>query len=60
MAEIYKFKTMPRSSYIILRIQRLDDKQCRSDEAAHYELPHLDLRCLQIQLHVLSFLAFLG
>ena len=25
-----------------------------TDEVAHYELPHLDLRCLQIQ--VLSYL----
>ena len=37
-------------SYIILRIQRLEGKQCRSDEVAHYEPPHQDLRCLQIQL----------
>ena len=37
-------------SYIILRIERLEDKQCRSIEVAHYEPPHQDLRCLKIQL----------
>ena len=35
---------------MILRIQRLEGKQCRSVEVAHYEPPHHDLRCLQIQL----------
>ena len=34
------------SSNIILRIQKLVDL----DEMAHYEPPHQDLRCLQIQL----------
>ena len=38
------------SSYIILRIQRLEGKQLDLDEVAHYEPPHQDLRCLQIQL----------
>ena len=33
-------------------------KHVDSDEGAHYELPHLDLCCLQIQL--ISFLALKG
>ena len=38
-------------SYIILRIQRLNGKQCRYlGEVAHYEPPPQDLRCLQSQL----------
>ena len=28
-----------------------------SDEAAHYEPPHLDLHCLQIKLPVVSYFA---
>ena len=35
---------------MILRIQRLEGKQLDLDEVAHYELPHQDLCCLQIQL----------
>ena len=37
-------------SYIILRIQRLDGKLCRSrqSEVAHFEPPHQDLLSLQI------------
>ena len=37
-------------SYIILRIQRLEGNSLDLDEVAHYEPPHQDLRCLQIQL----------
>ena len=37
-------------NFIRLRIQRLEGKRCRSSEVAHYEPPHQDLRCLQIQL----------
>ena len=41
-----------KSNYIILRIPRLEGKQCRSrclvDEVAHFEPPHQDMRCLQI------------
>ena len=43
------FQKMLRPSNIILRIQRLEGKQCVDlDEVAHYEPPHQDLRCLQI------------
>ena len=46
------FQNILSPSYIILRIQRLE--QCISsvylDEVAHDEPPHLDLRCLLIQL----------
>ena len=52
---VYKFSKMSSTSYIILRIQRLEGK---SDEVAHSEALHVDLRCLQIQLFsslVLSF-----
>ena len=41
---------MLNPSYIILRIQRLEGKQCKSYELAHYDPPHQDLRSLQIQL----------
>ena len=44
------FQKLLSPSYIMLRIQRLDGKQCRIDEVAHYEPPHQDLHCLQIQL----------
>ena len=37
-------------SYIILRIQRLEGKKCKSGWDAHSEPPHQDLGCLQIQL----------
>ena len=40
---------------IISRIQILEANIVDPDEAAHYELPHLDLYCLQI--HLLSFSA---
>ena len=37
------------ASYIMLRIQIIEGKQCRSNEAAHlYELPHIDLCYLHI------------
>ena len=36
--------------YIILRIQRLRANSADLDEVAHYEPPHQDLHCLQIQL----------
>ena len=32
-----------------MRIQRLEGKHVALDEVAHYEPPHQDLRCLQIQ-----------
>ena len=44
------FQKKITQSYIILRTQRLEGKQCRLDEVAHNEPPHQDLRCLQIQL----------
>ena len=47
---VCKVSEMLRPSYIILRIQRLEGKQCSLDEVAHSEPPHQDLRCLQIQL----------
>ena len=37
-------------SYITLRIQKLEGKSVDPDEAAHIELPYLNLHCLQIQL----------
>ena len=39
-------------SNIILRIQRLVGKQCRSRRVARYEPPHQDICCLQIQLYL--------
>ena len=46
------FQKMLIPNYTILRIQRLEGKQCSVDldEVAHYEPPHQDLHCLQIQL----------
>ena len=44
------FQKMLSPSYIILSIQRLEDKRCNLDEVAHNEPPHQELRCLQIQL----------
>ena len=38
------------ASYIILRMQRLEANSVDLDEVAHYEPPHQNLRCLQIQL----------
>ena len=43
-------------SYIILRIQRLEENSVDLDEVAHYEPPQQDLRCLQIQLFSLPAL----
>ena len=39
-----------------MRIQRLEANSIDLDEVAHYEPPHQDLCCLQIQLF--SFLVF--
>ena len=44
----FQKKLSPR--YIILRIQRLEGNSVDLDEVAHYEPPHQDLQCLQIQL----------
>ena len=44
------FQKMLSPSHIILRIQRLEANSVELDEVAHYEPPHQDLRCLQIQL----------
>ena len=44
------FKKMLSPSYIILRIQRLESKQCRCRWGGSLWAPHQDLRCLQIQL----------
>ena len=44
------FQKMLSPCYSILRIQRLEGKRVDLDEVAHYEPPHQDLRCLQIQL----------
>ena len=42
-------------SYMILSCQRLDIAiSVDLDEAAHYELPHLDLHCLQIKTKIIS------
>ena len=41
-------------SYIILRIQRLEDNSVDLDEVDHDEPPHQDLHCLQI--HIFSSL----
>ena len=49
-----KFRDLFSSS---ISIQMQKAISADSDEAAHYELPHLDLSCLQTQLHVYSFLA---
>ena len=44
------FKKMLSPSYIILRIHRLEGKQCRPWwEVALHEPPHQDLSCLQIK-----------
>ena len=48
---------MFRLSYIILELSEFRAKSVVPDEVAHYEPPHLDLPCLEIQ--VFSFLAFL-
>ena len=46
-----KFQNVFHPSYIALRIQRKKRaNSMASDEAAHYELPHLDLHCLQIHM----------
>ena len=46
-----KFQKMLSPSYIILRIERLENASSVDlDEVAHYEPPYQDLRCLQIQL----------
>ena len=46
------YQKMLSPSYVILRIQRLIKRANSEDlvEVAHYEPPHQDLRCLQIQL----------
>ena len=38
------------STFIIFRIRRLEKGSAVPDEAAHYEPPQVDLRCLPIQL----------
>ena len=43
-----KFKSP--GSYNILRIQKSRENSVDPDEMTHYEPPHLDLHCLQIQL----------
>ena len=45
-----KFYKMFCSSYIILRIQRLQGNSSSLDEVAHLEPPHHDLRCSQLLL----------
>ena len=47
---LQNFKKMFHPSYIILRIQKLEVNSVDLDEVAHYEPPHQDLGCLQIQL----------
>ena len=44
------FEKMFSPSYIILEIKRVEGKQWRSRWGSHYEPPHEDLCCLQIQL----------
>ena len=41
---------MLNPSYSILGIQILEENSVDLEEVAHYEPPHQDLRCLQIQL----------
>ena len=53
------FQKMSSPSYITLRIQRLEAEQSRPnsvdlDEEAHYQPPHQDLHCLQIQVFFIS------
>ena len=44
------FQKMLSPSYIIQRIQTLEGKSVDLDGVAHYEPPHQELSCLQIQL----------
>ena len=44
------FQKMLSPSNMILRIQRLEGKQCSSRGRGSYEPPHQDRRCLQMQL----------
>ena len=44
------FQNMLSPSYFILKIQRQEGKSVDLDEEAHYDPPHPDLHCLQIQL----------
>ena len=44
------FQKMLSPSYNILRIQRQRANSADLDEVAHYEPPHHNLGCLQIQL----------
>ena len=43
-------KTEPRFNYIVLRIQRVMDKQCLSRCDGSLKAVHLDLCCMQIQI----------
>ena len=49
-----KFQKMFLTSYIILRTLGLGANSVDPDEVAHYEPPHLDLCCLQMQLFSFS------
>ena len=40
------------SEYVILKIQEKKAKSIDPDEAVHYEPPHQELHCLQVQLFV--------
>ena len=46
----YHFQKVLSPSYIILKIQRLDNKHVDLDDVAHHEPHHQNLCCLQIQL----------
>ena len=50
------FQKVLNSSCIILRIQRLRANSVDLDEVARFEPPHQDLRCLQIQIQLISSL----
>ena len=43
-------KEMVSPSNIIMRIQRLECKQCSLHAVAHFEPPHQGVRCLQFEL----------
>lgn len=55
--EIYETRFVFRPSCIILTIQ-VYGADAEQDEVVHYELPHLDVHCLQIQLFSFFFCHF--
>ena len=45
---LQNLKKMFHPKYIIFRIKKIEGNSVDQNEAAHYELPHLDLNCFQI------------